>query len=80
MIFLIEAGAKIAIAYSVSSFQVANNVTTFLPLIAFVLALAFTMRESARTRRAAIERMAAQNTEGAPHEPDADPVTNEDHT
>jgi intracellular septation protein A len=54
--FLVEAALRIAVAYGVSNFSVANNIVTILPLVFLAGLLTYTLSVARRTREAAMAR------------------------
>ncbi len=59
--FLIEAGLRILIAYTVASFQLAYTISNILPFVFLAGLLALTIMLGHRARSAAVERMDARN-------------------
>lgn len=57
--YLVEAALRVAVAYGVPSFSLANAIATVLPLLFLAVLLAYTMSVARRTRAAAVARRAA---------------------
>ena len=54
--YLVEAALRVAVAYGVASFALANAIVTVLPLLFLATLLAYTMSVARRTRAAAVAR------------------------
>jgi hypothetical protein len=64
--FLVEAGLRIVIAYTVASFRLAYTISSILPFVFLAGLLAYTIMLGHRARTAAIERIKACNPTAEP--------------
>ena len=60
--YLVEAALRVAVAYGVPNFSLANTIATILPLLFLAVLLAYTFSVGRRTRAAAVARRAAAIT------------------
>jgi hypothetical protein len=72
--FLIEAALRIVVAYTTASFQLANTVSTILPLVFFAGLITYTIRVGKRARAAAADRIPTSIPTAEPTK-NSEPVT-----